>query len=125
MSTDPTPIRPFHEWLLDQARGAVDDELTVALAEVVAAVAHLGGKGKVVLEVQIDPAGSGGRMVSTQCVVKTKPPLPPAEPSVFFVGDGGSLVRDDPYQARLFPTRRVDAETGEIRQLPDPDEESP
>lgn len=122
MGDEPCPIRPFHEWLLDQARGAVDDELTVALAEVVEAVAHLGAKGKVTLEVQIDPAGAGGRMVSTQCVVKTKPPLPPAEPSVFFVGDGGSLVRDDPYQAHLFPARQVDAATGEIRRLPDPEE---
>lgn len=108
--TDTTDRQLFHDWLAGHARGLLDSEITAALGEVVEAVTHLEKSGKVVVELTVEPAGSGGRTVMVAGVVKTKPPLPAPEASIFFAGDGGSLHRDDPYQQRAF-----DRETGEIQ----------
>lgn len=111
-------LTPFHEWIRDQQSGLTDDEITAALATVVEAVQHLGKKGKVVVELQVEPAGSGGRNVEVAAKVTAKPPEPDPTPSIYFIGDHGSLHRDDPYQKRMFDdARQVDVETGEIRTI--------
>lgn len=112
-----TPRRPFHQWLADHARGTLDDESTAALAELVEQVAHLEKPGKLTLELKVDVAGRGGRTVVIEGKVVTKPPEPAPESSIFYVGDAGSLHRDDPYQGRLDvgDARRVDTDTGEVR----------
>lgn len=109
-STDDTdkspPFTPFSDWITDHAQGDVDVEMTLALAEVVQAVTNHGKKGTVTLKVAIDTAGSGGRTVEISCVVDAKAPTADPERSIFYVGDKGSLHRDDPYQRRL-PLKRV------------------
>lgn len=112
-----TDLRPFSEWITDHARGTVDDEMTMAIAEVTEAVAHHDKPGTVVLKLKIEPAGNGGRTVATSCTVDAKPPQPGAEQSIFYVGEGGSLHRDDPYQTRLDvgDVRRLDTPSGEVR----------
>lgn len=116
-----TEERPmFHKWLSDHARGTLDQEATAALADLVEQVAHLERPGKLVLELKVEVAGSGGRTVVIGGKVTTKPPEPAPEQSIFYVGDSGSLHRDDPYQGRLDvgDARRVaDPETGEVRRL--------
>lgn len=111
----------FPVWLADHARGTVADEATAALAELVERVAALGKKGKLTLEFVVEPAGSGGRTVSVVGSVTTKPPIPDPEPSIFFVGERGALLRDDPYRKRLpgMAPRTVEPETGEIHRLED------
>lgn len=114
----------FSSWLAGHSRGNVDAEMTAAMAEVVEAVAHLEKKGKVVLTFEVEPAGSGGRTVVVRGEVATKPPLPAAEASIFYVGDAGTLHRDDPFQGRMplgEPARAVDNETGEVRHLEEGD----
>jgi hypothetical protein len=106
--------QPFHEWLERHARGTLTDEATAALAEVVQAVSDIGGKGSVVLTVIVEPAGSGGRTVAIGGKVATKLPVPAPELGVFYVGDGGSLHRDDPYQQR-FPGVSAKASVGAPR----------
>jgi hypothetical protein len=101
------PFTPFSDWLTDHAQGDVDVEMTLALAEVVQAVINHGKKGSVTLKVHIDTAGSGARTVVTACVVEAKAPTAEPERSIFYVGERGSLHRDDPYQRRL-PLKRVD-----------------
>lgn len=103
------PFTPFSDWLTQHAQGDVDVEMTLALAEVVKAVASHGKKGSVTLKVNIDTAGSGGRTVETSCVVEAKAPTADPERSIFWVGDKGSLHRDDPYQQRI-PLKRVPTE---------------
>jgi hypothetical protein len=103
---DPAELRPFSEWITDHAQGTVDDEMTAALASLVEAVAHHGKKGTVTLKISVDTAGSGGRSVETSCVVESKEPTADPERSIFFVGHGGSMHRDDPFQKRL-PLKRV------------------
>jgi hypothetical protein len=107
MPDDTEPPRPFSEWITDHARGTVDDELTAALMEVTEAVSHLGKKGAVILRVNIEPAGSGGRTVTTACLVDARPPVADPEQSIFFVGEGGTLHRDDPYQQRFDTATRT------------------
>lgn len=105
-ANDSPPFTPFSDWLVDHAQGDVDVEMTLALAEVVQAVAAHGKKGTVTLKITVDTAGSGGRTVETSCVVDAKAPTADPERSIFYVGDKGSLHRDDPYQRRL-PLKRV------------------
>lgn len=112
-------LTPFHEWIRDQQSGLTDDEITSALATVVEAVQHLGKKGKVAIELQVEPAGSGGRNVEVAVKVTAKPPEPEPTPSIYFIGESGSLHRDDPYQARMFDdARSVDVDTGAVREIP-------
>lgn len=113
---DLAPVRPFHEWFADQARGTADLEATQALQEVVQAVMELGGKGEVIIKVKVEPQGSAGIMVGASVIVTAKPPQPQPEASVFYADRNGSLVRDDPNQARL-PLKTVDKTTGEIIDL--------
>lgn len=111
-------ITPFHEWIRDQNAGISDDQITSALATVTERVQHLNKKGKVLIEVALDPAGSGGRHVTAYVKVTAKAPEPEPTPSVYFVGDNGSLHRNDPYQSALFDdARRVDVET-DVRKIP-------
>lgn len=114
MTAVPTEMRPFSEWITDHARGIVDDEMTAALAECTEIVSHLRKKGKVVLTVNIETVGEGGRTVMTTCLVDSKPPQPDPEGSIFYVGEGGTMHRADPFQGTLEDVRRVDPETGEV-----------
>lgn len=113
----------FSNWISDQASGTTDDEMSAALATVTEAVGRLGRKGKVTLDLVIEPAGSSGRNVAVAAKVTAKPPEAEPTPSIYFVGDHGSLHRDDPYQRRMFDdARQVDPETGEIRTLTNDDQ---
>lgn len=116
----------FHEWLADHARGTLDDEATAALADVVEAVGVLARPGKVTIELDIAPAGSGGRTVVVAGRVKSKPPAAAPEASIFYVGEHGTLWRDDPYAMRIPGViveeddgrlRRVDQDTGEVHDV--------
>lgn len=128
--TDTPADRPtFAEWLTSHARGTLDDEATLALAELVGAVGHLGKPGKLTLELTVEPAGSGGRTVTIGGRVTTKPPRPAPEVGIFYVGDAGTLHRDDPYAARIpgvpfadtaGDLKLVDPDTGEVRRVDDP-----
>lgn len=123
---DPSTRLPFNDWVKDHARGTLNDELTMALSEVVEAVTQLDKPGSVVLKLAVDTAGSGGRTVVIAGDVVSKPPKPAPEQSIFFVGERGSLHRDDPYTRRLpgtaVPTddaaaRRLPTDTGEARRI--------
>ena len=109
---EPQGLTPFHQWLKGHARGTLDDDLTAALAEVTQAVTSLDRKGKVVVELTVEPAGSGGRTVAVAGKVTAKPPEPDPEVSIFYADGDGGLHRDDPYQTRI-PV--ADPETGEIQ----------
>lgn len=117
----------FAEELAHLARGTLNDEATMALAELVEAVAHLGKKGSLTLDVTVEPAGSGGRTVTIAGTVKVKAPQPDPELSIRYVGEAGSLHLDDPYAKRLVGIPHVDADgnvkvverDGTVRRLTD------
>lgn len=117
----------FATWLERHARGTLNDELSMALAEVVEHVAHLEKKGTLTLTLTVEPAGSGGRTVSISGKTASKPPAPNPEVGIFYVGESGSLHRDDPYSKPLAGIPYTDAAgevkvidaTGEVRRLDD------
>lgn len=116
--SDSLPI--FHEWIQQQAGGTADLEMTQAIAAVVEAVNHRGKRGKVVLELTIEPAGDSQRNVAVGAKVIAKPPEPAPTPSIYFVGDQGSLHRDDPFARRLFDdAKSVETDTDDIKTLED------
>ena len=73
----------------------------MAIAEVTEAVNRLRKSGSVTLKLSINPAGEGGRTVLVGAKVTADVPTPKPDPSIFYVGDHGSLHREDPYQQRI------------------------
>lgn len=118
----------FHDWLATHARGTLNDELTAALGELVEAVGSHEKPGKLTLTLAVDVAGSGGRTVLISGEVAIKAPKPAPEASIFYVGEAGTLHRDDPFASRLpgvpfkqtdGEVRVVDPDTGEVRPVPE------
>lgn len=99
--TNRPPMRPFHEFIVDQSQGTADLEMTAAIAEVTEAVNRLSKGGSVTLKLSITPAGEGRRTVLVGAKVTSDVPTPKPDPSIFYVGDHGSLHREDPYQQRI------------------------
>lgn len=117
----------FNDWLARHGRGVLNAEATAALSDVVQAVSDIGKKGKITLEIVVEPAGAGGRTVAIGGRVKAAPPSPDPELGIFYVGSSGSLHRDDPYVQRIpgvpfedhGEIKVVDAESGEVRRVED------
>jgi hypothetical protein len=112
----------FSEWISKHARGVLNDEATIALADVVQTVADIGKAGKLVIEITVKPAGSSKRSVSIGGKVVEKMPTPDPELSVFFIGEGGSLHRDDPFQQQI-PGTAVPVDDEPVRRVDEPADE--
>lgn len=99
----PAPSDPlmFADWLADYAAGGLDAEATAELGALVQSVGATGRAAKLSIELTIKPAGSSSRVVEVLGTVVGKPPKPIPEASVYFVAEGGRLVRDDPFQERF------------------------
>lgn len=87
----------FSNWLAEYAQGALDDRLTVALAEVASAVTLLEKSGSVELKLKLSEKAGG---VVVEFDVKTVAPRPKTG-QFFYVTDDGSLSRRDPNQPQL------------------------
>lgn len=114
----PEPVRrPFTAWLTEQRRGALNTELTDALAELVEAVQLMGRTGSLTLTIKVIP--TKGDHVGVIDDVKVNAPRPDRPESLWFVDADGNLTRNDPNQMPgLRPVdggRVVDTETGELR----------
>lgn len=94
-------ITPFHELITQFLDGQTDDEMTSAILTVIEAVNRYGKKGSVNLKIEIKPAGTPGRQVFITPEVTAKPPEPDPFPSIFFVGNGGTPHREDPFSGKL------------------------
>lgn len=120
-----TARRSFAEEVAALARGTLNDEATLALADLVAAVSALGKKGSLSVVLTVEPTGSAGRTLTIAGSVKVKAPLPDPEVSIRFVGDAGTLHLDDPFAKPLpgIPYRDADGTpkvidaSGEVRKL--------
>lgn len=110
-------VRPFATVLQDLRRGEVLDAAARDLQTLVAAVTKIGKKGKLVLEVTVEPMKGDTDALSVTASVKTTLPPQPAIAAVFFADNANNLVRDDPRQASLPGLRRVDLDTTEPKEL--------
>lgn len=96
------PARPFMDFLREQRRGLMHDELSDALNDLIAKISETGKGGELVVTFTIKPINNEtGGAVSVQDEIIVKPPkeLPPA--SVFFVTPENNLSRTDANQRRL------------------------
>lgn len=115
----------FDEWVRDHARGTLNGELTMALADVVQQVTELDKSGTLTVKLSVTPMGPGGRVGARTVLITSditaRPPKAAGESSIFYVGEEGGLFRDDPYNVRL-PGAAVPADTEPARALPADDQ---
>lgn len=102
-------MRPFGDFLREQAQGRTHEELTQALYDVVNAVEATGKAGSLTLTLSIQPLkDTAGGVIKVTDKVKTS--LPEfARPASIFFADAGNLVRDNPNQLRFDGMRDVSA----------------
>lgn len=91
-------MRQIADVLRDLA-GDQYEEITTSLAEVVRATMETGKVGALTIALKIRPTASNA--VQVECDIKTKVPVKPTPPTIFFVANEDSLVRQDPNQMRL------------------------
>lgn len=92
--------RPFTQFLHEQRKGRLHDDLSGALKEVVAKVAEHGRQGSITLTLKIKPADQEG-MVSIFDQLKITAPEPEIRPSLFYIDGDGNVSRRDPNQMEL------------------------
>lgn len=99
---DDTVVRPFADFLREQSKGALHEELSVGLHDLVEAVTATGRAGSITLTLKIKPATKGNTdslLVAENVTVKA--PTPDRGESIFFVDDNGNLSRRNPSQPEL------------------------
>ena len=106
--------RPFADVLLELAKGRIHNEASIALQDLVEAVAERGGKGAVTLVINVASSKAEGQ-VEVTADVKTKLPATKRPTSLFFVTADHNLSRDNPEQPRL-PMRDVSAPPEQLRE---------
>jgi len=88
----------FAAFVTDIDHGSAHKQLSEKLGELVAAVQDVGKPGTMTVKFNIKKE-SGVAIVSVECV--TKLPDHPMNGAMFWFGDKGKLLRDDPRQLKL------------------------
>lgn len=107
-------VRPFADVLRDLGKGQVADEAAVLLTDLVTAVVTYGKKGIFTLKITVAPFKSGDSSQVTVAAIATSRP-PSADPiqAVFYAGNDGNLLADDPRMEPMFgQVARPDARLG-------------
>lgn len=117
--TDGGRVRPFADFLREQAKGATHEELSEGLRDLVARVMDTGKGGSISLKITVEPMkGSKGSALVVTDEIKLRLPEHDRQSSLFFSDREGNLVREDPNQLAFDTLREVNTETGEIREVP-------
>lgn len=109
----------FEEFVRAHRRGVINGEASEALRHVVEAVKITGQKGKVVLEIVVEPFKGGQEVVVLSHKVTTKAPVPQSDRQPYYIGEGNTLELEDPNRPRIrypapVPQSTVDPTTGEV-----------
>lgn len=94
-------MKPFTDVLREYRRGALVDEATAALAEVVKGVRETGKSGSVTLTIKVSHQKGDRDVMELEAAVNGKPPKEPLPAAIFFADEDGSLHRQDPKQREL------------------------
>jgi hypothetical protein len=95
----PTDPRPFTGFIQEQRRGALHEELSEELQQLVHGVLEHGKAGTLTLQLKVKPAGDG--MVTITDQIKTGVPQGERSPSIFYADDHGNVSRTDPRQMSM------------------------
>lgn len=101
------PNNNFLATLQRHRGGAILEEASTLLQELVAAVATTGKGGTLTIKLSVKPATRGQSAVVVQDKITCAPPKVEAEASFWFASNEGELRKDDPRQAAL-PFATVD-----------------
>lgn len=97
-------ITVFSEWLHEHRRGALDDELSAALAEVTEATQAVGDPkkwGELTITIKVNTTSPDSPTVMLVDAIKVKKPEFARPASVYYLDVAGGLTRHDPTQTRL------------------------
>jgi hypothetical protein len=117
--TDVT-IRPFGDWLAEQAKGKTHAELGEGLHDLIARVQDTGKKGSITLTVTVEPMKQDGTLLVVSDEIKLKLPEYDRPSGVFYADKNGNLTRDNPDQMTFESLREVppppgvNTSTGEV-----------
>ena len=92
-------MKPFNQTIAELRRGKTVEELTDAMAELVAKCTETGKGGSLQLTIKIAPGKSGQLEITDS--IKVSVPQFARESSLFFVTPEGNLSRNDPRQDEL------------------------
>src|SRR5262245_32131854 len=94
--------RGILETLKEVRRGALLDDLQVALRELVTAVRATGGKGSLVITLRVQPVSKAdGDTVMLDDAIKVNKPKAATAATVLYATPEGELTRKDPRQPEL------------------------
>lgn len=102
---EPDQVKPFGQFLHEQRNGALHDDLSRALVELVQGCVETGKKGTLTLKVTIDPNDDEETLSIVDDVI-VKVPKPTTKAGLFYFDEEGNLMRRNPRQPEL-PLREV------------------
>lgn len=116
-------VRPFADWLREQAGGKSHDELSDAVYDLVQRVKDTGKKGSIVYTISIGPMKGDKDVLVVDDQIKLKLPEHDRKASLFYTDKTGNLTRTDPNQPQFEGLREiegglvVDTATGELKEV--------
>lgn len=113
-------VRPFADWLREQAQGLTHEALGDELYSLIQAVNDTGKPGKLVLEIMVKPGDTHIKTVTVSDRIKVTRPEGERGASIFFIDHSGNLSRQNPMAPKLpfqaVPDTHLDPETGDIKE---------
>ena len=126
MTDAPNPedifVRPFADWLREQAGGKSHDELGEALYDLVQRVKDTGKKGTVSYTIEVGPMKGDPDVLVIADQIKLRLPEHDRKASLFYTDTIGNLTRKDPNQLefeslREVPGGLVNTTTGDLKEI--------
>lgn len=90
--------KPFSDLIAGLGEGDLNERAAERISELVQKVEETGGDGKFTLTITVKKMN---RQVVFKPTFKVQMPEPAVDDTMFFVGAGGELTRDDPKQLKL------------------------
>lgn len=115
---DAPRVRPFADFLREQAKGHSHEELSEGLRDLVARVLDTGKKGTLTYTVTVEQIKDGDALI-VKDEIKLKLPEHDRDSSLFWADRDGNLVRQDPNQMTFDSLREVSAGTADHDNLKD------
>lgn len=113
-------VRPFIDWLREQAKGTTQEELSEGLHDLIARVRDTGKKGTLQLTVEVGPLKGDPNVLVVSDRIKLRLPEHDRQTSLFYPDKHGNLSRKDPGQLEFEGLKgidgTVDKTTGEIKE---------
>jgi hypothetical protein len=112
-TSDNDVAEDFAQFVAEFAHGSVNAELSARLRDVVATVRKNGGRGKLVISMDVSVKGE---MATVGIKVKSTKPEPEMPGMIFYTTEDGALATSDPRQLKL-PQPKIIEVPSNVRNL--------